>query len=125
MQNAFRSFEKICCVYVNPILIFSDNEQDHLRHLAVVLKKCQLLGIIQSKKKAQIFKTNINFIGLENYQGKHCPQTHILEHIHKFPDKIEDKKQLQRFVGILTYASDYIPNSLLFVLLCRQNSGKT
>ena len=109
MQNAFRSFEKFCCVYVDDILIFSDNEQDHLRHLAAVLKKCQLLGIILSKKKAQIFKTKINFLGLEIDQGTHCPQIHILEHIHKFPDKLEDKKQLQRFLGILTYASDYIP----------------
>jgi hypothetical protein len=109
MQNAFRSFEKFCCVYVDDILVFSDNEQDHLRHLAAVLKKCQTLGIILSKKKAQLFKTKINFLGLEIDKGTHCPQTHILEHIHKFPDKIEDKKQLQRFLGILTYASDYIP----------------
>ena len=109
MQNAFRSFEKFCCVYVDDILIFSDNEQDHLRHLVTILKKCQQLGIILSKKKAQLFKTKINFLGLEIDQGTHCPQPHILEHIHKFPDKLEDKKQLQRFLGILTYASDYIP----------------
>ncbi|KAJ9562266.1 hypothetical protein OSB04_007426 [Centaurea solstitialis] len=109
MQDAFRVFEKFCCVYVDDILIFSNNEQDHLWQLAAVLKKCQSLGIILSKKKAQLFKTKINFLGLEIDQGTHCPQRHILEHIHKFPDRLEDKKQLQRFLGILTYASDYIP----------------
>lgn len=108
MQNAFRAYEKYCCVYVDDILIFSDNESDHLKHIAIVLKRCQNLGIILSKKKAQLFKTKINFLGLEIDQGTHCPQNHILEHIHKFPDRIEDKKQLQRFLGILTYASDYI-----------------
>ncbi|KAJ9535106.1 LOW QUALITY PROTEIN: hypothetical protein OSB04_un001816 [Centaurea solstitialis] len=88
--------------------IFQRHMQDAFR-LAAVLKKCQSLGIILSKKKAQLFKTKINFLGLEIDQGTHCPQRHILEHIHKFPDRLEDKKQLQRFLGILTYASDYIP----------------
>nr|WUF06597.1 reverse transcriptase [Angelica bushy stunt virus] len=109
MQNALNIYEKFCCVYVDDILIFSDNEEDHQRHLATVLKKCEQLGIILSKKKAQLFRTKINFLGLEIDQGTHCPQNHILEHIAKFPDRIEDKKQLQRFLGILTYASDYIP----------------
>ena len=109
MQDAFRPFEKFCCIYVDDILIFSNDEKEHLIHLAAVLKKCETLGIILSKRKAQLFKTSINFLGLEIDQGTHCPQNHILEHIHKFPDQIEDIKQLQRFLGILTYASDYIP----------------
>lgn len=109
MQNAFRSFEQFCCVYVDDILVYSDNETKHELHVAAVLKRCDQLGIILSKKKAQLFQTKINFLGLEIDQGSHKPQNHILEHIHKFPDKIEDKKQLQRFLGILTYASDYIP----------------
>ncbi|KAJ9543840.1 hypothetical protein OSB04_023547 [Centaurea solstitialis] len=55
-------------------------------------------------------ESNLDFIlGLEIDQGTHCPQGHILEHIHKFLDRLEDKRQLQRFLGILTYASDYIP----------------
>lgn len=109
MQNAFRSFEKYCCIYVDDILVFSNNEQEHYWQVAGILKKCEQLGIILSKKKAQLFKEKINFLGLEIDQGTHCPQAHILEHIQKFPDKLENKKQLQRFLGILTYASDYIP----------------
>lgn len=109
MQNAFRDFERFCCVYVDDILVFSDNEAEHEKHVMALLLRCNQLGIILSKKKAQLFQTKINFLGLEIDQGSHKPQNHILEHIHKFPDKIEDKKQLQRFLGILTYASDYIP----------------
>lgn len=109
MQNAFRDFENFCCIYVDDILIYSDTEEKHQLHVAAILKRCDHLGIILSKKKAQLFKTKINFLGLEIDEGTHKPQNHILEHIHKFPNKIEDKKQLQRFLGILTYASDYIP----------------
>jgi hypothetical protein len=62
-----------------------------------------------SKKKANLFKEKINFLGLEIDKGTHCPQNHILENIHRFPDTLEDKKHLQRFLGILTYAESYIP----------------
>nr|WOA03487.1 reverse transcriptase [Atractylodes mild mottle virus] len=109
MNNAFREFEEFCCVYVDDILVFSKNETEHRKHVIAILEQCKNLGIILSKKKAHLFKTKINFLGLEIDQGTHKPQNHILEHIHKFPDRLEDKKQLQRFLGILTYASDYIP----------------
>lgn len=109
MDDAFKVFRKFCCVYVDDILVFSDNEEDHLLHVAMILQKCFQHGIILSKKKAHLFKEKINFLGLEVDEGTHKPQVHILEHIHKFPDTLEDKKQLQRFLGILTYASDYIP----------------
>ena len=40
--------------------------------------------------------------------GQIILQKHILEKIEKFPEKIEDRKQLERFLGCLTYASDFI-----------------
>ncbi|AAW56089.1 polyprotein [Horseradish latent virus] len=109
MDEAFKVFRKFCCIYVDDILVFSDNEQNHQLHVAMILQKCYQHGIILSKKKAQLFKERINFLGLEIDQGTHRPQSHILEHIQKFPDIIESKLQLQRFLGVLTYASDYIP----------------
>ncbi|KAL5842734.1 hypothetical protein ACOSQ3_013337 [Xanthoceras sorbifolium] len=37
-------------------------------------------------------------------------QKHILEKITSFPDRLTDKKQVQNFLGILNYASDFIAN---------------
>nr|GEU96481.1 retrotransposon protein, putative, Ty3-gypsy subclass [Tanacetum cinerariifolium] len=108
MQNTFGLFEKFCCVYVDDILVFSDNEQDHLLHVMLILQKCKQLGVVLSKKKAQLFKESINFLGLEMDKGTHHPQSHIIKHIKDFPNKLKYKKQLQRFLRILTYASDYI-----------------
>lgn len=108
MQNTLRGLEKFCTVYVDDIIVFSNNEKEHYVHVLSLLRTIQKNGIILSKKKANLFKTKINFLGLEIDQGTHCPQKHILEHLHKFPDALEDKKQLQRFLGVLTYAETYI-----------------
>jgi len=109
MQNALRGLENYCTVYVDDIIVFSDSEEKHYFHVLTVLKTIEKHGIILSKKKANLFKTKINFLGLEIDQGTHCPQNHILENIHKFSNVIEDKKHLQRFLGVLTYAEGYIP----------------
>ena len=37
-------------------------------------------------------------------------QPHILENIQAFFDKLEDKKQMQKFLRTLNYASDFICN---------------
>ncbi|AAM53128.1 ORFV [Mirabilis mosaic virus] len=109
MQDALRGLEEFSLVYVDDIIVFSDNKNDHQDHVMKVLRRIESLGIILSKKKANLFKEKINFLGLEIDRGTHTPQNHILDHIHTFPDRIEDKKQLQRFLGVLTYADSYIP----------------
>ncbi|CAA29527.1 unnamed protein product [Figwort mosaic virus] len=109
MQTALNGADKFCMVYVDDIIVFSNSELDHYNHVYAVLKIVEKYGIILSKKKANLFKEKINFLGLEIDKGTHCPQNHILENIHKFPDRLEDKKHLQRFLGVLTYAETYIP----------------
>ena len=47
-------------------------------------------------------------MGLEIKVGQIILQKHILEKIENFPKKIEDKNQLERFLGYLTFASDFI-----------------
>nr|WNH14479.1 reverse transcriptase [Physostegia virginiana caulimovirus 2] len=109
MQNALRGTEKFCTVYVDDIIVFSDTETEHFNHVLTVLGLIKKYGILLSKKKAKLFKEQIDILGLEIDKGFHKPQNHILENIHKFPDNLEDKKQLQRFLGVLTYAEAYIP----------------
>ena len=48
------------------------------------------------------------FLGLEIKVGQIILQKHILEKIQKFSEKIQDRKQLERFLGCLTYALDFI-----------------
>ena len=50
----------------------------------------------------------IEFLGLKIKAGQIVLQDHILEKVEKFPDKLKDRKQLERFLGCLTYASDLI-----------------
>ncbi|KAL2485523.1 orf y [Abeliophyllum distichum] len=108
MDNIFKPFNSFCCVYIDDILIFSDNENLHEDHVIQVLNTAKTEGIVLSKKKAELFKEKIGYLGLEIAYGHKQLKPHILTHIQEFPNEIQDQKQLMRFLGCLTYAESFI-----------------
>ena len=108
MDSYLKPLREYCSIYVDDILIYSPDLTSHYEHLKTVLNACLENKIVISKSKAQIAQKQIKYLGLEIEEGKHKLQPHVLENIQKFPDKITDKTQLQRFLGCLTYAEAYI-----------------
>lgn len=103
MDNIFKQYLAFCCVYVDDILVFSNTEQEHYKHLEIVLKECKNKGIVLSEKKANLCQTKLNYLGQEIKEGKHRLQPHVLNNVQNFPSIITDKTQLQRFLSCLTY----------------------
>ncbi|KAL2543261.1 RNA-directed DNA polymerase [Abeliophyllum distichum] len=74
----------------------------------MVLETAKNEGIVLSKKKAELFKEKIGYLGLEIAYGHKQLKPHILTHIKEFPNEIQDQKQFMRFLGCLTYAESFI-----------------
>ena len=110
MDNIFRELNHCCLVYIDDILIFSKSLEQHKNDLKAVTQKCINHGIILGKDKCVFAKQEIEFLGLEIKAGQIILQKHILEKIEKLPNEIGDRKQLERFLECLTYASDFIEN---------------
>lgn len=109
MDNIFRDYNFIF-VYVDDILVLSDDLQSHLKHLDIFADLCIKHGLALSERKSKLLQNKIEFLGM-NIDGSGIElQNHILEKILNFPDKLKDKKQVQSFLGILNYASDFIHN---------------
>jgi len=108
MDNCFIKYSKFTCVYIDDILVFSKNKQEHIGHLKLVLKEFMDSGIIISSKKAQFFRNNIEFLGTEIGNGKIKLQPHISQKALEY--KVETIKDLQRFLGLVNYARPFIKN---------------
>jgi hypothetical protein len=67
-------------------------------------------GLILSKRKIEIYKEKINFLGHKIGDEKNHLQDHIAKKILQFSDVMNDKKTLQQFLGIVNYARNYIEN---------------
>ncbi|KAI4311900.1 hypothetical protein MLD38_036764 [Melastoma candidum] len=108
MDNAFKQVCKFCAVYIDDVLVYSQTEDDHMRRLDRVTDVFRQEGMILSERKIECFKELVNFLGMEIEKGKIKLQNHIAEKIVEFPDRLEDRKQVQRFCGFVNYARKFV-----------------
>ena len=102
-------YKNSVCVYIDDILVFSRNKEEHVIHLKLVLSEFLKQGIVINGKEAQFFRKNIEFLGVEIGNGNIKLQPHIAK---KIIDTlaIRNIKALQQFLGLANYARPFIKN---------------
>ena len=124
MDKIFSKYSFIF-VYIDDILVFSKTFHEHIKHLELVFEELINNGLIVSRNKIKLFKNQIEFLGLELENDQVKLQKHIVQKINNFPDKLEDLKTLQSFLGLLNYVRSYIKNlSQLVGPLYSKNTGQ-
>ena len=108
LKNAPQIFQRFTCTYIDDVLVFSKNKEEHFLHLKQILNTFEQHGLIISKSKMEICKNHISFLGTEIGNGKISLQPHISNKIQNFPDIMEDIKTLTAFLGLLNYARNFI-----------------
>jgi len=98
MSDLFADYlEQFMWVYIDDILIYSDTEQDHLKHIAMVCDKLKQSQFYTSREKSEFFAGSMDVLG------------HIIDDqgLRASPEKIarieawttpKNKKQLQEFL---------------------------
>ena len=64
MDKIFSDYSSFIIVYIDDMLICSYNEKDHEKHLDIFITLYKEHGIILSKKKVEIKKKEIEFLGM-------------------------------------------------------------
>jgi len=110
MNDIFAPYTAFIIVYIDDVLVFSNTIEQHFEHLEIFMSVMKRNGLAASASKMLLFQTKIRFLGHNIYQGTIKPIQRALAFADKFPDKIKDLKQLQRFLGCLNYVADFFPN---------------
>ena len=110
MDTIFNPYKEFLVVYIDDVLVCSDTKEQHREHIIKFVKLCKENGIALKEKKAIVEQQEIEFLGLILSKNGIKLQSHIARKILEFPNKLNNKKQIQQFLGCLTYAGDYIPN---------------
>ena len=92
------------------MLIFSQTIDQHFKHLKTFYLAIRKAGLAIFSSKVSLFQTKIRFLGHYISKGTITPIERSLAFADKFPDKILDKTQLQRFLGSLNYVLDLCLN---------------
>ena len=111
MNDIFNPFQDFSIVYVDDILIFSQNIDQHFKHLQTFFTTAKRSGVVVSKPKIKLFQTKIRFFLFEIHLGLIKSIQRSIEFASNFLDQITDKTQLQRFLGCLSYVSDFVQNT--------------
>ena len=54
---------KICCIYLDDLIIFSDTLEEHLERLNIVLKRLRECNLKLSPKKCKFMQRRVKYIG--------------------------------------------------------------
>jgi len=69
MDSIFKPCFNWLLVYIDDILIFSKNIQDHFKHVQTFVQLVKRNGLVLSKKKIEVFQTSVKFLGHAIFNG--------------------------------------------------------
>jgi len=92
MDNPFKHLNSFLVVYVDDILISSQNLEEHWEHLTTFVETAENEGICVSEKKATIEQEKVELLGFELVTNGISLQTNISRKICEHPDELRTKK---------------------------------
>uniref|UniRef100_A0A1J3EQA9 Reverse transcriptase n=1 Tax=Noccaea caerulescens TaxID=107243 RepID=A0A1J3EQA9_NOCCA len=109
MLRIFKPLLHTALVYIDDILLFSSRIQDHIQALKQFQDIIKEYGLMLSARKMIIAQPNIDFLGMQINNGTITLQSHLATTLLDFPDENLTKRQVQQFLGVINYVSDFIP----------------
>jgi hypothetical protein len=110
MNEVLKDFiEKFVIVYLDDILIFSKTEVEHMKHLAIVMKRLKQEKLLINMKKSSFMKTELIYLGFVIFANK----------LRMDPDKVEVIKnwpspksifEVRSFHGLDSFYRKFIRN---------------
>lgn len=108
MCEVFDGIEGIL-MYMDDILIYGTNIQEHNNRLEKVLQRAREKNLKFAKEKMQLAVKKIKYIGHTISEHGVEVDSKKIESISCFPTP-KTKVELQRFLGMITYLTPFIPN---------------
>ena len=99
---------KFAMGYLDDIIIFSNNEIDHLRHIEEIFNRLESFGLKMKKEKCDFFKKHIQYLGHLIAEDGFTPLPEKLESIRNMP-RPKTPKEVKQFLGLIGYYRKFMP----------------
>ena len=110
MNDIFRDMLDVCViVYLDDILVYSKNKEDHEQHLRQVLQRLKDNQLYAKLTKCTFFASSIEYLGhIADGEGLR-PNPRLVQALTDFP-RPKTLKELQSFLGLANYYRKFIAN---------------
>ena len=112
LANSIRrnGLQDFCVNYIDDILIFSKNFEDHMQHIKKVMLIIKEEGFRLKLSKCNFAQHTVKYLGHILGNNTVRPHHDNLKSIREFPTP-EKKKNIRQFLGKINFYHKYIPNS--------------
>lgn len=96
-------------VFLDDVLVFSQNANEHCEHVQEVINRLQNSGAAINMEKSTFMKESVNYLGMIiNKDGIRADVSRVDEYFDLGPQNT--KKKLQKLIGFINWFRDFIPN---------------
>ena len=108
MNKLFFDCDSFCIVYIDDLLVFSESEEEHLRHLEIIFEKFRNADLKLKISKCQFWKKEIEYLGhLVSKEGIKVMLDKINTVLRIKPPS--NVKEVKSALGIMGYVTSFIP----------------
>ena len=97
-------------VYIDDILVFSNSQDEHKRHLRQVLQRLRDHGLVAKPKKCVLGQTRIEFLGHVIGDGRLEMSSEKVKAIQAWKTPFRSLKEIRAFLGLASYYRRFIRN---------------
>lgn len=109
LHQILNKYESFVLHYVDDILIFSKNSEEHLEHIKIVFHELDNAGLKVNIKKCQFFKEQVIYLGYQISQMCIDLDPERIKIIQNY-NRPNSLKTLRGFLGMLNYFKRLIPD---------------
>ena len=108
LMNKVLNGLKFAMTYLDDIIIFSENELQHLEHLETIFSHLKEAGLKMKRSKCDFFKSKIHYLGhLISTEGI-SPLPNKMDCIQHMPAP-RNAKEIKQFLGLTGYYRKFVP----------------
>ena len=100
---------KFCLVYLDDILVYSNSEEEHLRHLQLVFDILKEKQLYAKASKCELFRERIGFLGFIIEQSTIKTDPAKIEAIKTWPEPTT-VREVRSFLGLANFYRKFIHN---------------
>ena len=108
INYALQDLLDICCItYLDDILIYSDDDAEHVEHIWAVLKCLQEHGLYVKLEKCEFHTWRVGFVGyVVTPNGVSMEEDHVST-IHNWPE-LQKHREVQVFLGFANFYQQFV-----------------
>ncbi|KAF7685061.1 Retrovirus-related Pol polyprotein from transposon 17.6 [Cucumispora dikerogammari] len=99
---------KTCFVYIDDILVFGRESEEHNKNLSEVKKRLATYGLKINDKKSVINREKVDFLGYSISENNVSPTLNKSEAITRYKT-LTNKREVRRFLNMANYDRSFIP----------------